>query len=217
MTQTALLGTAHPEHHPSAYPLWKKLCLLTATYPGFGRIDSDISYLMGCSKLKQFVSTLRSMMEPDRFCAFCNPAMVDNPPIFENDLCALKWNDFPKRGLQMLLIFPKAHLTGIAEVTPDHWAKAGELFQKACWEFNLTGGGIVARFGDSRFHAGTMPHFHWNIICPDGSVEYRAPLSKTEPDRERNYKRLLGMIAEVKKLGGYEWLRSGEMRDFPDD
>jgi diadenosine tetraphosphate (Ap4A) HIT family hydrolase len=101
----------------------------------------------------------------------------------------------------MRLIVPNRHITNIADMQPSDWVAMGALFKQAVAENDIRGGGLVLRFGDPRFHSGTIPHLHFNILEPTGEPEYRIPLSKDEADRKKNYARLLSFRDELLKPG----------------
>jgi diadenosine tetraphosphate (Ap4A) HIT family hydrolase len=66
-----------------------------------------------------------------------------------------------------LIIAPVAHVTDIAEITPEMWGEIGALVRWAVREFDIKGGGLVMRFGDSKFTASTLHHLHMHIQVPD--------------------------------------------------
>ncbi|MDB5188176.1 MAG: hypothetical protein JWO50_696 [Candidatus Kaiserbacteria bacterium] len=106
----------------------------------------------------------------------------------------------------MFLIVPDEHITDVGELTDSDWICIGFLFSCAVKQFDLRGGGILMRFGDPLYHAGTIPHIHINIIQPHGDAEYRVPLAKDASDREKNYARLLDHRNELRGRGGKDFL-----------
>lgn len=66
-----------------------------------------------------------------------------------------------------LLAILKQHAEKLSEIPPE----AGkELFEMIAWaekEFNVAGGGVAMRFGDTNYSAGTVNHIHAQFIVPD--------------------------------------------------
>jgi len=120
-------------------------------------------------------------------------------------------NEFPAESTkQMWLIAPFRHITEMSALDSYDWRHIGHLMEWCLKEQNINGGGIIWRFGDPHFNAGTIAHLHINIIEPTPGVEYRAPFAKNEPDHEKNYRRMLGFRDELITKGGSEWLFSDE-------
>jgi len=65
------------------------------------------------------------------------------------------------------LIISQTHVNKLSELDPE----AGkELIELSAWieqEFKIPGGGLVLRFGDTNYSAGTVHHLHAQIIEPD--------------------------------------------------
>lgn len=68
----------------------------------------------------------------------------------------------------------------------------------------------MGRFNDPHYHAGSVEHFHFNLIEPIPGVEFRAPLAKLEPSHAKNYARMSEFILKLRELGGFDWLFSPE-------
>jgi diadenosine tetraphosphate (Ap4A) HIT family hydrolase len=183
--------------------LYTKLMALPEKYGGLDAVQGDLMYLMGCRSFDQFVSTLRGLIDPEHHCPFCTDERNSKTPFG----WFLKPNDFPLKSMRaMLLAIPNRHITDAKQLQPSDWVALGGIFERASREHAVEGGGVVMRFGDARYHSGTIPHVHFNIICPSGEQEYRIPLSKNAEDREENYKRLLSHRDELLKKGGLEYL-----------
>lgn len=185
-------------------------------FPGISNIEPHLYYLMGVRGPRQFFVTLRGMLDPERFCGFCNVGLAGNQPLHSLKRWYLKENDFPNKKLEkMLLILPKAHITKMSELTGEDGA---EIIELLIWiEANLAppGGGIVWRFGDPRYHVGTVEHLHINVFVTKPGVEYRPPLAKTEAEIVEDYQRLMA-YRELVKGRGIEWLFSPEGIEYKD-
>jgi diadenosine tetraphosphate (Ap4A) HIT family hydrolase len=183
------------------------LFALRKEYPGFSNIQDNLLYLMCCGSFDQFCSTLRALLKPSKYCPFCNSTSSDDNAIAESGEWLLRGNDFPNKALEtMLLIVPKRHLCNLAEMTLSDWSSVGTLTGLGIKR--LPGGALVCRFGDPHYHAGTIPHTHFNIYSPRTESEYRFPLSKTEIKKRENYQQLLEYRQRLTHNGGIGWLFS---------
>jgi len=174
-------------------------------------IHGETLYLMGCRGFDQFCCTVRSLVEPEAFCPFCAKELSRRgrkPDETAGDWHLIK-NEFPHRNvLQMWLIVPSAHITGIRRLGPQDWISIGKLVTLCLGKHSISGGGIMARFGDPHLNAGTVEHLHFNIIEPVCGKEYRAPLAKQLAEHAEDYQRLLGFRDQLVERGGMEWLMS---------
>lgn len=72
----------------------------------------------------------------------------------------------------------KVHLLAILKEHQEHVTElsdeaAAELFTALKWavqEYQIPGGGLVVRFGDTNYSAGSVAHLHAHIIQPDITV-----------------------------------------------
>jgi diadenosine tetraphosphate (Ap4A) HIT family hydrolase len=116
-------------------------------------------------------------------CPFCAPTYQEtNQVIYSN----VSWwvNDNPVKkknnGILRHLVLPhKNHVIDPIQLSPADWSHFGDALKWALTEFDIDRAGIVIRIGDA---AGTIRHFHINILVPDGVKEYRAPLYKKPED-----------------------------------
>lgn len=111
-------------------------------------------------------------------CAFCNPTGWKHKSLVEIDGWHAKPNDFPYRYSEHhLILLPRDHLRAV-DMQPQDFAIVGKLFQWARKEFQIPGGGLVMRFGNPDFNAGTIEHAHAHLQVPDGSGEVKATFAK---------------------------------------
>ncbi len=117
----------------------------------------------------------------DNICPFCYLSTCREVPIKETDGWIAKWNDFPqkKKTAKHLLVIPRRHIVEISEMTLDDWAQSGHLIQWVIFEYDIPGGGILTRFGDPFLNAGTVEHFHINIMEPNGLRTCHLPRSSS--------------------------------------
>jgi diadenosine tetraphosphate (Ap4A) HIT family hydrolase len=183
---------------------------LPPKFPGLDNLTTNKVYLLGCKDFEQFLSTLWGIVDPKNHCAFCQVAAGKEVPVFSMDDWYLRKNNYPQSDLRMmLLIIPKQHIT----IRPTRWVASEweqvlEIFDFACKEYNLPGGILALRWGDPRYHAGTVPHLHFNIFSPNPEVAYRMPASKNLAERVDNYIRLQKHVREFNEWGGFERLLS---------
>lgn len=183
--------------------LFDKLKALPDVYGGLDAVQGDLMYLMGCGSFEQFAKTLRGLLDPVHYCPFCTDG--------RNGKTSMGWylkpNDFRGKDMRaMLLIIPNRHIIDPRDLLPSDWTAMGMLFGEAIRQLGIAGGGLVMRFGDPRYHSGTIPHLHANVIAPTGETEYRIPLSKDDKSRRDNYVRLMLHRSELMDKGGLKYL-----------
>lgn len=181
-------------------------------YPGLDVLDPLVVYLMGCMRFNQFCCTWRSIEDPQRFCPFC-PAELrrrKRTSIAWMPEWSLFTNEFPRTDTEcMLLIIPNRHVVRPEELTDDDFFEIGPLFRKALAQ--VSGGALVARFGDPRDHAGTIEHMHFNVIQPTREEGCSLPIAKTVDGpfgHNGDYVRLRSFVRQLESVGGTDWLFS---------
>ncbi len=195
--------------------LIEELLALPLKYPGIKKVPSDIVYVQGCTTFKQFCVTLRGLIDPEYYCPFCQQERARRSKKFTAEFCGwgLLQNEFRREDTkQMWLIVPLRHIVDPDEISGYDWTAIGHLFKQCRGRRigNMPGGGIMLRFGDPHYHAGSVEHFHVNVIEPIPGVDFRPPFAKTEESHEGNYTRLLRFVSDLKDRGGREWLFSPE-------
>lgn len=180
-----------------------------AGFPGLDKISTGGMYLMGCGGFKQYCCTLRSLLNPSDFCPFCATELRrrGRAALQTMGTWSLFENEFPNaRNAKMLLIVPRQHLTSLSQIRPDGAMDLIALLQTC----GINDGGLLMRFGDPHYHAGTIEHLHLNVIRPIPGTELRIPLAKNLPDHVKNYQRLLDHQTQLAAKGGMAWLFSSE-------
>ena len=188
--------------------LLNELRKLQKDFLGLENMSDGAVRLMGCGSFPQFVKTLRAELDPPRFCGFCqyNPILDLCPSM--NNRWWLRQNEFKKR---QVLIVPRRHLTNVLEMTTEDDMECGGLYRFAMKKLGLKGGMRNERFGDPRLNAGTMAHYHVNLVTPESMyTEHREAVSKNAKDRIGNYERLLKHWNELVQWGGLQRLLSPE-------
>ena len=182
------------------HPLFTQLAELPETFPGICNIPADVAYLLGCGSQAQFDSTLKTIVDPGRFCAFCEHNWHKRTMLCHSADWAVVRNDFKGNGQGgdptiWYLIIPARHITRFDQLVPYDGAQIIGLVQEANQKLALKGGMLAARFDHPAHHVGTVPHFHINLISPDGNTEVRVPIGKLEEQHAKNWPRLRTHIA----------------------
>ena len=103
-------------------------------------------------------------------CPLCNGNNFrkHNKVIWRGKYWRAWFNPFPYSGHSSHIVLATiAHITNFAELSPQaglEWFMANQFLIK---KYNLPGGGIVMRFGDNEYNAGTLFHCHSHIQVPD--------------------------------------------------
>ncbi len=115
----------------------------------------------------------RKVMEDivaDKVCPFCPEHLLRfhaRPVLYENDHWVLTENQWPYQQSQLhLLCIAKRHIISPAELVDDEWTGFGVLMHWACTEYNIPGGGLLMRFGESGYSGSTVQHLHGHLIVP---------------------------------------------------
>jgi diadenosine tetraphosphate (Ap4A) HIT family hydrolase len=180
-------------------------------FAGIERVPNEIIYLMGCRSFEQFCGTIRSIIDPPRFCPFCKEerARRKQQEVHGSAAWMLLRNEYPHRNTkQMWLIVPRHHIFHTNQIGAVDWVEIGNLFQWCLGQGKIQGGGVMFRFGEPRLNVGTVPHLHINIIEPIPGKEYRPPFAKKEPEHAEDYERMLDFLNQLIERGGRKWLFS---------
>lgn len=84
-------------------------------------------------------------------------------------------NDWPyKHTRNHFLIVSQQHWTKLIEITPEAMAQLQEIWEFLEAAFDIPGGALCFRFGDSRYNASSVAHLHAHVIVPDltGPVKF---------------------------------------------
>lgn len=190
-------------------PLCVRLAKLKPEFPGLDKLAAPIVYLMGCRTFNQFCCTIRAIDNPSRYCPFCDTELRrrGRTALDETDNWLLLENEFPHMSTaHMLLVVPKLHTTRFTDLADGDWPEIAQLLNMAT---GLVGdGGIMWRFGDPKYHMGTVEHLHINVIRPTPGQEYRPPFAKSVTEHAEDYARLVKFCVTLFGRGGTEFLYS---------
>ncbi len=147
--------------------------------------EEDMFCLEGCGSYTQY-HLMRQGFERGN-CAFCQLDRKRNEVLWEDKYFML-W-EVPagigkKHPLEHhILIVPKRHVRFVADLMYKEAISLIKANRYARDMLGYSGGLNHAREGDMRNNAGTVPHLHWNLFEPDGTVEVRVPVLKNPTDR----------------------------------
>lgn len=113
-------------------------------------------------------------------CPFCleNLKKYHQRPILkEGEFWVLTENAWPYENTRVhLLAITKTHVEKLTELPKG---AGDELMQLCAWaeqEYQVKGGGVSMRFGDTNYSAGTVYHLHAQFIVPDIDKEGFQPV-----------------------------------------
>jgi len=120
------------------------------------------------------VDEQRQVMEEIReadHCPFCLEnlrAYHKEPFLKEGKYWIVTNNQWPyvHTSVHLLLIY-KQHIENLAGIDPEAGAELIQLAQWAEKEYEMPGGGLAMRFGDTDYSAGTVAHLHAQLLVPD--------------------------------------------------
>ncbi|MDP3093418.1 MAG: HIT domain-containing protein [bacterium] len=110
-----------------------------------------------------------SRIKLDKKCPFCpeNFRYHKKPILKRKNNWFLTENSWPyKNSRYHFIICPKKHKETISELTKADMESVIFLAGWAIRRFRIKGGGLMARFGDSRLSGTSVTHLHFHIVSP---------------------------------------------------
>lgn len=122
-------------------------------------------------------------------CDFCNPPDKQRV-ILENDSWYVMINDVAPRGgtrnQDYQFVIPhRRHVETVTSLAREDWMFLGEIVDKIHLLYQLDGCVLVARSGNPKRNAKSMPHLHFNLHVPTGLTRVTVTIAKSEDDRCR--------------------------------
>lgn len=101
-------------------------------------------------------------------CPLCPPMKWHPNPILKQDR---RWliteNSHPyKDSKHHFIIISKKHIEDLDEITDKDLSSVLKLARWATKKFDITGGGLTMRFGDTLYTGATIKHLHAHLIVP---------------------------------------------------
>lgn len=111
----------------------------------------------------------------DGSCPLCPPMKWHpNPILKDNGGWIITENSHPYPNTRHHFItVSKKHIETLEEFTSQDLESILDLAKWACQEYNIKGGGLTMRFGDTLYTGATIKHLHAHLIVPkveDGQV-----------------------------------------------
>lgn len=112
----------------------------------------------------------RSLLEKikqDGVCPFCGDSLkYHKRPILEmGEYWILTENHHPYEGsIHHWLAISREHITHIKEVPAEAAAELLLLMGRLCEQYNVDGGALLMRFGDTNITGATVSHLHAHLI-----------------------------------------------------
>lgn len=103
-------------------------------------------------------------------CPLCELDREVNHPFWEEDYQYWRvWASpypYPYHGFHFVIAL-RRHEIIYENLMPEEVLEKFEIERRLIREFNLPGGGLVTRFGDPEYNAGTLTHIHAHVQVPD--------------------------------------------------
>lgn len=111
-------------------------------------------------------------------CPLCPPLKWHTRPTLQDDG---KWfiteNSHPyPHTKHHLLIISRRHIELLSELTPEDLKSILDLSNWAINEFDIKGGGLIMRFGETLFTGATVKHLHAHLIVPKVDGDQVSPI-----------------------------------------
>lgn len=128
-------------------------------------------------KYKQYCRAVKNALE--HLCPFCNIDRDYNKIELEGNY----WIAFPSNPPENhtkihLLIVPKRHVKGVADLSRSEWNELRTMLKKLQIKNDIKGSGILIRDGDATLSAGTIQHLHIHMMVPNGKRRVAPPFCK---------------------------------------
>lgn len=104
-------------------------------------------------------------------CPFCPDQLKKyhkEPVIIEGKHWLVTKNQWPYENTRVHLLFIlKYHAERFEELEPEVGGELFELVAKMCTQYEVPGGAVAMRFGDTDYSAGSVAHLHVQFVVPE--------------------------------------------------
>lgn len=112
---------------------------------------------------------LMQKIEKDGVCPFCAEYFTQyhpKPILKETDYWFVTENMSPYKGTttHLIFVYKPAHINTPADLLPEGAKDLFDLVNWAVAEFNIEGGGLFMRFGDTNRNGGSVEHLHAQLL-----------------------------------------------------
>lgn len=121
------------------------------------------------AKRKSGYEHVLNQIEMENKCPFChdNFKYHKNPILKKNSNWFITESSWPyKNAKYHFLIINRKHKEAFSELNKKDWETLRELTNWAIKNYNLPGGALALRFGDTDYTGATVCHIHAHIISP---------------------------------------------------
>lgn len=119
------------------------------------------------ARAEGYGETIREIIS-EGVCPLCPPMKWHPNPILKDDG---RWivtkNSHPyENSKHHFLMISKKHIELLSDLSPEDLRSILDLVNWAAKEFNIKGGGLTMRFGDTLYTGATIMHLHAHLIVP---------------------------------------------------
>jgi diadenosine tetraphosphate (Ap4A) HIT family hydrolase len=119
-------------------------------------------------------------IQKDGVCPFCTDHLKQyhkNPILKESDRWILTTNMYPyANSKHHFLIILRTHKSDTKELSPEEWQDLHEQINWLVDSYNLPGGTLMMRCGDTSHTGATVTHLHAHFVAPDYDNPDRQPI-----------------------------------------
>lgn len=115
-----------------------------------------------------------SAIESTQKCPFCreNFKYHKNPILKEEQGWIITENSWPYENTEHhFILIGERHIEQFSELTIEDFSAVKALIDWSIREYNIPGGGIALRFGDTSHTGSTVCHLHFHLIVPKKSAK----------------------------------------------
>lgn len=117
----------------------------------------------------------------DGVCPFCAEHFKKYHPksiLKETAYWFLTENMSPYVGTKyhFIFVYKPAHITTPSEITPEAFVDLFVLVNATVAEYNIPGGALFMRFGDTRYNGSSVVHLHAQLIMGDADTPGHEPV-----------------------------------------
>lgn len=130
------------------------------------------------AKSKEYGGVIKKIASEGK-CPFCpdNFKYHKNPILRKSKRWFLTKSSWPYDGAEHhFLIIGYEHKEKISQMHEDDWREIDSLAKWASSKFNLEGGALALRFGDTEYTGATVCHLHFHLIVPQKSKTVNFPI-----------------------------------------
>jgi D-beta-D-heptose 7-phosphate kinase/D-beta-D-heptose 1-phosphate adenosyltransferase len=96
-----------------------------------------------------------------------DPEVIDQPILFETDFWYVSQNRFPYDEIEyQFLIASRYPIYKPEDMTKEMWIDLKNVWRKLVLDFNIPGGALCYRFGDTNYSGASLTRLHSHLIMP---------------------------------------------------